>query len=237
MTFEPDIRSWVESDGTEVWLVAESGRGLIVGLEETERRASALAGSRSVFGANAEADDEERLGQLTALGYRRALSMVEMERSTSAVSSRLAPVQVRSVNQADYEAMHELTQVVWAARAYLTMPTLSFYREWVADADPDLMLLAFHEADLVGYIAAEVQQDGMRVGDVQVHPAHQRQGIATELIRRIAEQADRRSCQRVYLETEGDNPAGARTFYERLGFRLAAERLRYRRPVNLCDAL
>jgi hypothetical protein len=41
-----------------------------------------------------------------------------------------------------------------------------------------------------------------------------------------------RKCSRVWLQTEGDDPVGARRFYEQLGFRLAVERLRFRKPVS-----
>lgn len=73
----------------------------------------------------------------------------------------------------------------------------------------------------------------MEIVDVQVHPRHRRLGVGTALLARVVEEADRRSRGRVWLETEGDNPVGARRFYEQLGFRLAAEHLRFRKPAHV----
>ena len=111
------------------------------------------------------------------------------------------------------------------------MPTLESYRSWVRDADPRLMLLAWQEATLIGYVAAREAPSGVEIVDIQVHPNHQRRGVATALLARVVEETNRRRSARVWLETEGDDPVGARRFYEQLGFRLTVEHLRFRKPA------
>jgi ribosomal protein S18 acetylase RimI-like enzyme len=113
------------------------------------------------------------------------------------------------------------------------MPTLESYQSWVRAADRRLMLLAWQESMLIGYVAAREDTTGVEIVDVQVHPQHQRLGVATALAARVVAEADRRKCARVWLETEGDDPVGARRFYEQLGFRLAVEHLRFRKPENV----
>lgn len=91
MSQSPQVPSWGESDGIEVWLVAEPGRGRISDLDEAERIALTGASSGAVLAANADADDLERVAQLETSGYRRVFSVVDLERGTAAVVTASAP--------------------------------------------------------------------------------------------------------------------------------------------------
>ena len=233
MSQSPQVPSWGESDGIEVWLVAGPGRGRISDLDEAERIALTGASSGAVLAANADADDLERVAQLETSGYRPVFSMVDLERGTAAVVTASVPGSIAAVTVADADAMHQLTTVVWAGRRFFSMPTLESYRGWVRDADPRLMLLAWQEATLIGYVAAREDPTGVEIVDIQVHPHHRRRGVATALLARVVEEANRRGNSRVCLETEGDDPVGARRFYEQLGFRLTVEHLRFRKPARV----
>ena len=232
MTVPLHVPCWIESDGVEVWLVAGPGRGRIPDLVEAERVASASARLGAVLAANADADDPERVGQLMSSGYRRVFSMVELERDTAPLATVSAPGSMVAVTDNDADAMHQLTTVVWAGRPFFAMPTLESYRSWVRNADPRLMLLAWHDAALIGYVAVKEDPTRVEVVDIQVHPHHQRRGVATALLAQVVQEARHRCSPRVWLETEGDDPVGARRFYEQLGFRLAAEHLRFRKPAD-----
>ena len=226
-----EVPSWTESDGVEVWLVADSGRGRVGDLVEAERAVAVQAGRGAVLAANADADDAERVAQLLRHGYRRVFSMVDLERDTTPLTAKAAPAVIGPARVGDAEEMHELTRVVWAGREFFSMPSRDSYREWVLRADLQLMLVARQGATLVGYAAARHDAEGLEVEDVQVHPSLQRQGIATALVGRLVQEAARRGLVRVWLQTEGDDPVGARRFYEQLGFRLVTEHLRFRRPA------
>ncbi|MBZ2197059.1 GNAT family N-acetyltransferase [Occultella gossypii] len=132
--------------------------------------------------------------------------------------------------------MHELTQTVWGGRSYFVMPSLESCRAWVRESDPALFLLASTSDGLAGYVAAFEQEGELVIDDIQVGPAQRRQGIGTFLLARILAEARRRRIGRVHLETEGDDPVGARAFYERLGFSSAADDLRFRKSVALTTA-
>ncbi len=225
---------WWETDGTQVWLVAGSGRGLIVDLRDRERRASTAAEPGAVLGANALSDDRVRITQLEAHGYSRTFSMVRLERDTAPIAARRPTgVDVREVEPADATAMHELTQTVWGDRSYFMMPSIESYRAWVRESDPALFLLAGTSDGLAGYVATFEQQGELVIDDIQVGPARRRQGIGTFLLARILTEARRRRIGRVHLETEGDDPVGARAFYEQLGFSSAGDDLRFRKSVAL----
>lgn len=226
-----EVSSWVESDGVEVWLIADSGRGRVDDLVEAELAALTHASPGAVLAANADADDAQRVAQLLRHGYRRVFSMVELERDTTPLMSKTAPVLTGTAGVGDADEMHELTGVVWAGREFFSMPSRESYRDWVLHADLQLILLARQDEKLVGYAAAREDASGLEIEDVQVHPRLQRRGIATALVARLIHEADRRGVARVWLQTEGDDPVGARRFYEQLGFRLVTEHLRFRKPV------
>ena len=230
---EPQVPSWVESDGVEVWLVAGSGRGLIGNLDAAEELARSSAGVGAALAANADADDQQRIRQLVESGYRRVFSMVELERDTAPVPAPATRGSIVTVTPPDADAMHHLTTLVWAGRRYFTMPTLESYRSWVKSADPQLMLLCWNDATLIGYVAAHQDPTGIEIGDVQVHPHHQRSGVATALLARVVAEANARGQPRVWLQTEGDDPVGARRFYEHIGFHLRVEHLRFRKPARM----
>jgi hypothetical protein len=95
----PEVPSWVESDGVEVWLVAGPGRGRITDLVEAESVALDRAGRGAVLAANADAEDVERVAQLLSSGYKRVFSMVELGRDTSPlrtshISALIGPARV-----------------------------------------------------------------------------------------------------------------------------------------------
>lgn len=186
----PEIPHWREDDGTEIWLVAGPGRGVVADLAELERDTAPLP-----------------------------------------PSTAMSDVTIRGGDPHDAPAMHALTVTVWSGRAYTTLPTLASYEEWAGSADPGLMRLAWFGDRLVGYVAAETERDAVLIDDLQVHPQQQRRGIATTLVAEVIAEAARRGLPRAHLWTEGDNPVGARDFYERVGFVLVREELRLRTPA------
>ncbi len=67
------------------------------------------------------------------------------------------------------------------------------------------------------------------VADIQrvaVTPHHRRRGLATALLRKLIDEADRRSCERVMLEVAADN-AAAIELYAKEGFEEIDRRPRY----------
>ena len=87
-----------------------------------------------------------------------------------------------------------------------------------------ICLAAEREGRLVGYLVCSRYDDVWHLMNVAVDPAHRRQGIATELIERMFEQAG--SGSRCTLEVRVSNQV-AIEMYERFGFRPAGRRRRY----------
>ena len=88
---------------------------------------------------------------------------------------------------------------------------------------------------VVGYAVGWVAADESELANLAVSEDSRGRGIGADLVRAFAAEAGVRGARRLYLEVRVSN-AGARRFYERLGFVVVARRPGYyRRPLE--DAL
>ena len=88
-----------------------------------------------------------------------------------------------------------------------------------------ISLAAMNGSRLVGYLVCSRYDDVWHLMNVAVEPAERRQGIATALVGRLFEQADRPG-ERYTLEVRPSNPA-AIAMYERFGFEQSGVRRGY----------
>jgi len=89
----------------------------------------------------------------------------------------------------------------------------SFRRQWVST---EARIIALDGAD-IGWLQSMVRDGTLFLAQLFVDVAHQRQGIGTEVLGRIGDEAARAG-QAVTLGVVKTNPA--RRLYERLGFRI-----------------
>ena len=87
-----------------------------------------------------------------------------------------------------------------------------------------ICLAAEDDEGLVGYLVCSRYEQVWHLMNVAVSPDHRRRGVATELIRRLFDEAGAGS--RFTLEVRVSN-IGAIAMYERFGFRSAGRRRRY----------
>ena len=236
------VRSWDESDGTQVHLLDVWARPglectvieqlLFEHLEKRVRDDPDLAPT-AVLGANARDTESARMRLLERLDYRRVFEMVEMELHDRPASHSLPPgITTRTVTSQDAEAIAELTARVWAGRRFFRALQAEEVRRWLADADYELFLLAEELGALVGLTAATITDRYAELDDLQVDPRWQRRGIASALLSGLLSRIAERTRLPVRLLTEGDDPAGALTLYARLGFQVVAVYGRYRKPIT-----
>jgi [ribosomal protein S18]-alanine N-acetyltransferase len=88
-----------------------------------------------------------------------------------------------------------------------------------------ICLAALEEGELVAYLVCSRYDTVWHLMNVAVDPPRQRQGIASALLDRLFEQADRPS-EQYTLEVRTSNEAAIR-LYERFGFRAAGRRRAY----------
>ena len=237
------LRSWAEDDGTRIYLtdgyVAPPARRRGLGsrlLRESEAVAARLAAEdgAAVLGANASTVQPDRVALLERHGYRQVFTMVEMEHDRSPMRPRRLPdgVTVRAATVADAGPLVALTARVWAGRQYFTLPTEDRFRDWLRRSELSLFQVATVDERVVAFVAASRTPNRVEIEDVQVDPDFQRRGLATVMLTRtLTTLAEQGSCP-TRLHTEGHDPAGARSLYERLGFRVVREHGRYRKPLS-----
>jgi ribosomal-protein-alanine N-acetyltransferase len=80
--------------------------------------------------------------------------------------------------------------------------------------------------EVIGYMCANYLFDEGHILNLAVHHDFRRQGVATFLMKDALNILKEKGCRFCYLEVRVSNLA-AKTFYERLGFRLVAFRKRY----------
>jgi ribosomal-protein-alanine N-acetyltransferase len=88
-----------------------------------------------------------------------------------------------------------------------------------------ICLVAREDGVMVGYLVCSRYDTVWHLMNVAVEPARQRQGIASTLLERLFEQADKPS-EQYTLEVRTSNEAAIR-LYERFGFRAAGRRRGY----------
>jgi mycothiol synthase len=240
------LASWTEADKTRVYLtdgyVAPPARRRGLGrqlLREAEATAAQLAAARSeegtvVLGGNASAVQRDRAALLEHAGYRQVFTMVEMEHDGSPVKPRRLPddVVVRPAAVADARSLAALTAQVWSSRPFFTPPAEEQLRDWLRRSDLAWFQVATVGDRIVAFVAASRTPGRNEIEDVQVDPDFQRRGLATALLTRTLAMLAEQGANTTRLHTEGQDPAGARSLYERLGFRVVREHRRYRKSLN-----
>ena len=94
--------------------------------------------------------------------------------------------------------------------------TASFRRQWVST---EVRIITLDGAD-IGWLQSTVRDGALFLAQLFVDAVHQRQGIGTEILNRIGEEATRAG-QAITLGVVKTNPA--LRLYERLGFRITHE--------------
>jgi ribosomal-protein-alanine N-acetyltransferase len=121
---------------------------------------------------------------------------------------------------------HDIPQILKVERMSFSSPwsEAAFYQElrkYYA-----LSKVAVLQDKIIGYICVNLIFDEGHILNLAVHSDFRRQGIATRLMEEILKTSGGKSCSAFYLEVRGSNTE-ARTFYERLGFKIAGVRKNY----------
>lgn len=90
-------------------------------------------------------------------------------------------------------------------------------RHWAACLDRGQLHVVSLSGDRVGMLQIFERGDAVEVGEIQIAPAHQGQGLGTRLLRDLLARAHAQG-KRVHLSTGLKNQRAIR-LYERLGFR------------------
>ncbi len=91
------------------------------------------------------------------------------------------------------------------------------YRHYFPDASFDLIML---DEQAVGRICVDKTEDEIRVVDISLFPEYRHQGIGSQLMARVIEEAEQQG-KPVRLRVQPNSPA--RHWYQRLGFSVIAD--------------
>ncbi|OZG62551.1 ribosomal-protein-alanine N-acetyltransferase RimI [Bifidobacterium lemurum] len=103
-------------------------------------------------------------------------------------------------------------------------------RTYVVDIEPDAPTGS--PSAIRGYAGFWYDGEDAELMTIGVGKAHQRQGIAAALLRRLLDEASRQGARRMLLEVRVDNEP-ALTLYHRFGFERMGLRKRYYQPEGI----
>jgi len=234
-----DIRWWDEESGERVYVHDASN---LNELHEAESEIRELAGEhgallRAVIGANAINDDGDRVQFLIDNGYKQVFSVVFMELddlSHLPNASIPSDFELRTAKSEDLRTLWELNNLAYAGRAFISVGTEAGFEQLRHDlGDFSLVTVAQYGTEIAGFVASEIRRDPDHayVNEVTVHPDYRRRGLARAMLATNLTWARERGVNRARLDTNGEDVSGARSLYEKFGFKVFETHLRFRKPL------
>jgi ribosomal protein S18 acetylase RimI-like enzyme len=247
---------WNEDDGTWVylhrgWLLPEwRGRGIEEAMLRWEQaRCRELAAEhptngKAVYATNICDGEREKLALFERNGYHEVRRVVEM-RLTEPVPDDIPAlpdgVETRPLTPDHYRAIYALLRDAWAGLWGTTPESEADYQEFLDDFvqtpgyDPALWQVAWSGDEAVGLVVCQFQRGIANVKEVATRRSWRRKGIASSLLLRALHALVGHDTQEVRIFTDAGNGQGARTIYERAGFRALTEHHLLRKPMALVD--
>lgn len=243
------VEWWEEQDGTWLFLHEEvvipewRNQGIEQALLDwSEQRLRQVAQElpthgKAVWGANATSAERDRQALLLRAGYKEVFAMLEMELLSL---QHLPPVPpdanftMKHAERADYRALWDALQEAYAGRMMFAAFSDEDYQAFVDDPthNPDFELVAWDGATVAGMVFVRIDEYGQGVVDeCNVRPAYRRRGLATTLLVQGLNLLRQQGVGSVRLHVRKNNETGAQHVYERLGFQVRKEFLRYRKPM------
>ncbi len=244
------VRWWEEEDGTWLYLHVGRvlpewrGRGLGTALVHwAEQRLRTLAtghptNGKGTFGANASSTETSATELLLNEGYTVYYTSAQMECTdfahlqTPGLPEGFA---LRPATPEQYRLIWEAARRHWAGFTKAnSLPTEEDYQEFLSliSPDPELLKVVWHNEQPIAIVQGSITRDTGIIDDVIVSSAYKRRGLAEALLTYDMITMRERGVQRIRLHTDASNRHGARSLYEKLGFRVIKTFPRYRKPMG-----
>ena len=191
---------------------------------------------KGMYGANATSSEKEYTQLLLSRGYIVTFPLAEMDFKGFAVNqipSLPDEFEARKVEEFHVRKIWEMNNAVYATRQFTHLPTEEDFREFSTHPlnDYNLWDVAWHENEIAGVVISRIQEGRAEVFEVSVAEPYRRRGLAYALLWRNLTHLKERNCGVIRLYTNGDNVAGARSLYEKIGFKHVKDFNRYRKPI------
>lgn len=239
---------WTEND--ETWLYLHVGylvpqyRGKGIGtsmLEWCEKRIREIAQqhqkqSKAMYGANASSTEMDKILLLTGHGYKPVFTQVELAFTDFSLLNEQnlkERFEIRQVRPDQLRAIWETVNEVYADRATVTAPTEDDYKEFINDPNNDLSLwqVAWIDKEIAALVLVQIKDNLAEITEVATRAKYRRQGLAQTLLNQSLRDLQARGIQEVRLHTDGGNISGARSLYEKIGFKYLKDYIRYRKAI------
>jgi len=243
------VRWWTQAD--ETWVYYHRGRilpdwrGKGIGtatLRWAERRIRELAqihptGGKAVFRANTTSHEKEYNELLLTEGYLPIHSFIELGYDDSNPLSAkelpenftlkpAVPVDYRNIWLANEEAFEE----EWGRRRTTDADYIRFLGN--PNFNPSLWQIAWRDGEVAGVALSEITERGVgEITDLSVRKKWRGEGLARALVVHALYALKGRDVKQIRIFTDADDPFGARTLYESVGFRVLTEYIRYQKNV------
>ena len=244
---------WEEEDGTWLYLhvgcVVPEWRGHGIGtafVTWAEQRLREIAtehptNGKGTFGANASSTETSATELLLHEGYTVYYTSAQMEylNDTHEQTPDLPNgFTLRPATPEQYRSIWEAARRHWAGLTKASsVPTEEDYQEFLSmiTPTPDLLKVAWYQEEPVAIVQGSIAQETNTgiIDDVIVASAYKRQGLAQALMLDCMRAMRERGTQRIRLHTDASNRHGARSLYEKLGFRVVKTFPRYRKPMGI----
>lgn len=244
---------WTEATGTRVYLHLgyllpqwrRQGIGATM-LHWAQQRILELAATEqptgpTTFATNVSSTESEANALIQQAGYvavRRLSDMVLEPLLELPTSTLPAEVSLLSLKPVHYRAVYQAWKNAFATMWMSSMESEADYQEFVANNltcsgfDPALCPVAWVDNQVVGFVLARIQKGVGVIAEVAVRQQWQRQGIARSLLLHALNALAHQDVAQVRLFTNAANEQGARTLYERVGFREVKQHILYRKPFH-----
>ncbi len=132
---------------------------------------------------------------------------------------------IRPMRIADTRHIYEAYKDAWQGLWGETPASEADYHDFLSDNvysslfDASLWQIAWDGEDVAGFVIAALAGEVGKFPEVAVRKRWQRRGVGMALMTRAMRLLRERGATQLRLFTNAENPVGAKTMYERLGFR------------------
>ena len=239
---------WKETDGP--WLYLQLGnispKWRTKGVRESllqwsENRIRTISKQHDVqgnafFGANATSLENDETQFLLKNGYKKVFSLCEMSLSNfNLVKANPipSPFEIRKIDSSHLRAIWEANNAVYTGRQFCSVPSEEDYQEFATHTanDFDLWDVAWYKNQVAGFVLSRIEKGRAEVFEVGVIKQFRRKGLAHALLSNNVLRLKEKNITIVRLYTSGENVAGAKSLYEKVGFTHLKDFNRYRKAL------
>jgi mycothiol synthase len=240
---------WTENDGT--WLYLHNSYLIPKWREKgiykrmllwSEDRIKEIANNhenkgKSQFGSNATSTEKEKTKILLANGYKKVFTMIEMDFDISQSLQDISlptGFEIREVNLENLRKIWDVNISIYKNRDFVTSTTEVDFKKFLKNPNIDFSLwhVAWKGNDIASFVISEVNGRRGEVIEVSTVEKYRRKGLAQSLLTKNILALKSKNINVIRLHTNGENLAGARSLYEKIGFTHLKDHVRYRKTLT-----